>query len=64
MAKYREGKKSAYKRSKQSNRRRKGVAIFSTSDLQDALKMSKQVGKGFYVRPRWFGGWSVFGRKK
>lgn len=41
----------------------RGVPVFSTSVLKDAKATSRRLGKDFYVRPRWFGGFSVFRRK-
>ena len=49
---------------KRSQMRRKGMAIYSTPVLKDAKDASKKLGKGHYVRPRWFGGFSVFRREK
>ena len=48
---------------KRSKMKRKGVAIYSTPSLKDAKAASKKLGKAFYVRPRYFGGFSVFERK-
>ena len=48
---------------KRSKMKRKGEAIYSTHVLKDAMDASKKLGKMFYVRPRWFGGYSVFKRK-
>lgn len=45
-------------------RKRKGIAVYSTPVLKDAKAASKRLGKNFYVRPRWFGGFSVFERRQ
>ena len=41
-------------------KRNKGQAIYTTPVKSDALKASKKMGKGFYVRKRWTGAYSVF----
>lgn len=48
---------------KRSQVQTKGMPIYSTPVFKDAKAASKKLGKGFYVRPRYFGGFSVFRRR-